>query len=127
MPGVADKAWKAQERRVAELFAAVFGSGERTPLSGSASGHGTSADIKDLPVPLYVEHKHSGGGKARPAAILTLYRDTRTKARREQKLAIVVHHEHGTHLRTGTVGLATLLKLLEIAWQSGRLAEVPDD
>jgi hypothetical protein len=122
-----DKAWKAQERRVAELFAEVFGSGSRTPLSGSASGHGTSADIKDLPVPLYVEHKHSGGGKARPAAILSLFRDTRTKARREGKLAIVVNHEHGTQLRTATVGLATLLRLLDIAWKAGQITEVPDD
>lgn len=112
---------------MAALFAAVFGSGERTPLSGSASGHGTSADIINLPVPLYIEHKHSGGGKAKPAAILGLYLDTRTKARREHKLAIVVNHAHGTQLRTATVSLATLLSLLGIAWKAGEITEVPDD
>lgn len=44
--------WKTTERQSAALFG-----GRRVPLSGSNSGHKTSADVMDVPKWLYVECK----------------------------------------------------------------------
>lgn len=44
--------WKVTERAAAALFG-----GERVPLSGSNSGHGTSADVRKVPSWLYIEVK----------------------------------------------------------------------
>lgn len=51
---MADKAWKAYERRVARFFGS-----ERTPLSGINSRHDTSSD--SLHSTLYVETKSAAG------------------------------------------------------------------
>jgi len=80
---VADTDWKAAERRLAEKLRGV-----RAPLSGRNGGGGTSGDyIPAVPGRdwLYAEFKLYG-----KAAILTLFADTRTKAKTEGRRPLVV-------------------------------------
>ncbi len=79
-----DKTWKAVERRIAKRLG-----GQRNPLSGIRSGHGTHGDL--LHPTLYGEFKHTVR-----AAILTLLRATRKLAKREHKMPLIVMHEKGT-------------------------------
>lgn len=76
---MADKAWKQAERRGARFFCA-----ERNPLSGSASKHTRSDSLHPQ---LYVEQKYR-----QSTAIWTLYEDTRTKARVEEKIPVIINH-----------------------------------
>lgn len=78
---MADKTWKAVERRIASLLG-----GRRTPLSGGNSGHGTSADV--LGVSEYVEIKH---GKR----LFPLWREfveSEKQAKKEGKKLLFVCH-----------------------------------
>ena len=72
-----DKVWKAFERRVSKFFKTT-----RTPLSGGNSKQ-TRSDT--LHPKLYIEMKYR-----KKSTIWTLYEDTRTKAKSEGKLPIVV-------------------------------------
>ena len=74
-----DKAWKAAERRGARFFKS-----ERNPLSGSASKHTRSDSLHKS---LFIEQKFR-----QKTALWTLYEDTRTKARREGKIPVVINH-----------------------------------
>ena len=71
-----EPAWKAAERRIAEMFFS-----ERTPLSGSNSKHTKSDTLSDQ---FYVEAKYREFHSAR-----TLLEDTRKKAKEERKLPVV--------------------------------------
>lgn len=81
---MADKAWKALERRVAAFFHAIG----RTPLSGSNSRHNTESDT--LHPAIYVECKQ----RARSGAV-ALFRDTEAKARKEKKIPVVALQQTG--------------------------------
>ena len=75
--------WKKLERRVCAKFG-----GLRTPLSGSNSQHGTSADCIDSNYPwLYIEIKLR-------ASFLhhTIFKQTATAAKKEGKTPILVTH-----------------------------------
>jgi hypothetical protein len=76
--------WKVAERRIARRFGA-----ERNPLSGIRSGHGTHSD--SLHPKLYIETKHFARH-----ALFPLLDDTRTKAKREGKTALVALCRKGT-------------------------------
>jgi len=80
---MADKRWKAQERRVMRWFG-----GERTPLSGSGSKMTRSDGLMEN---LYVENKD----QRRHRGLRTLVDDTRAKAKEEGKLPIVTLTEPG--------------------------------
>jgi hypothetical protein len=69
--------WKAVERRIARFFGV-----DRNPLSGTWGGQGTSSD--SMHPELYIEAKH----RARHAAV-SLWRDTKQKAKREGKTPVV--------------------------------------
>lgn len=73
---MADKAWKAFERRVAAFFGCL-----RNPLSGSNSRHSESDTLHET---LYIECKQ----KARIANI-TLWDDTKIGATKEGKIPVV--------------------------------------
>jgi hypothetical protein len=84
---MADKAWKAFERRVAAFFHAIG----RTPLSGSNSRHNTESDT--LHPDLYVECKQ----RAKSGAV-ALFRETEAKARKEKKVPVVALQQTGDTL-----------------------------
>ena len=102
-------AWKAFERRVAKWLRTV-----RTPLSGMMSGHHTSSDT--LHPDIYVECKWT-----KKAAILTLWEDTRKKAKREGKIPFVAMHQRGTKIEFGLLPLdiATEALLLYLERKAG--------
>ena len=79
---MADKTWKAVERRVASFFGA-----RRNPLSGSNSG-GTHSD--SLHEELFIETKH----RVKHSAI-SLWRKTEELARKENKIPVVALCEKG--------------------------------
>jgi hypothetical protein len=81
---MADAWWKAIERRVAAFFATV-----RTPLSGS-SGKVTASDTHHPR--LFIEIK----ARAQHSAV-TLWRQTRNRAIKEEKIPVVVMAERGRH------------------------------
>ena len=93
-------AWKAFERRVAKWLRT-----RRTPLSGMMSGHHTSSDT--LHPDIYVECKWT-----KKAAILTLWEDTRKKAKREGKIPFVAMHQRGTKIEFGLLPLDIATKAL---------------
>lgn len=80
------KTWKAKEAQGASELNP--GAGRRTPLSGSNSGHNTSADAINLNG-LYVEAKHR-----KIHSVLTLLRDTMVQAKAERKIPIVRLTQH---------------------------------
>ena len=80
--------WKGKER----WWARYFG-GDRNPLSGSNSKH-TSGDM--IHNTIYVEVKHR-----QRQAIISLYRDTAKKAKREGKIPVCCVSEKG--MRGGLV------------------------
>jgi hypothetical protein len=71
-----EKTWKRRERAVAQFFGS-----ERTPLSGSGSGHTSSDTLHEA---FYVETKHRA-----KHAIFGLYKDTKKKARKENKIPLI--------------------------------------
>ena len=71
-----DKTWKAAERRIAKLFDT-----ERTPLSGS-NGKVTASDT--LHPKLFIEAK-----KRKKHSVITLYDETKAKAAKEGKIAVI--------------------------------------
>ena len=75
--------WKGFERKIAAFFGT-----RRTPLSGMNSGHNTSSD--SLHDTLYIECK-----KRKSMAVVKLYDDTLKKARKEEKVPVVVVTETG--------------------------------
>lgn len=79
-----DKLWKVHERITARIFG-----GERNPLSGENSRH-TSGDI--IHKSIYAETKTR---KKMPFA--RLYKDTVEKAKRENKIPVIVLFEKGSH------------------------------
>jgi ribosomal protein L37E len=81
--------WKKKEAQGAHELNP--GAGKRTPLSGSNSGHDTSADALHTNG-IYAEFKHR-----KRHAVLELLRDTMQKAKRELKLPVVRLTQHGMH------------------------------
>ena len=79
---MADKTWKAVERRLARFFGA-----QRNPLSGRNSKHSRSDSLHPL---LYLECKH----RVRHSAV-TLWRDSAAKAKKENKIPVVALAEKG--------------------------------
>ena len=75
------KTWKSRERKVAAFFGT-----KRTPLSGGNSGHTRSDSLHEK---LFVEAKHRKVHSA-----VTLWRDAKAKASKEQKTPIVALSEH---------------------------------
>ena len=76
--------WKKLEERVCQKF----GGGHRTPLSGSNSQHGTSADCIKIAYPwLYIEVKLR-------ASFLqhTIFKFVAKSAQKEKKMPILVTH-----------------------------------
>ena len=90
---MADKHWKAFERRVAEFFGL-----RRVPLSGGASGHGTRADLmrrrgeESRKLYLFCELKHWV-----KMAVFTLFYDTRELAEAERKIPVLMLGKRGDH------------------------------
>ena len=80
---MADKSWKALERRVAKML-----NTQRTPLSGGNSKMTQSDTLSDK---YYVEIKYR-----KKIPFLKVFNDTVEKARKEGKKPIVVFHEAGT-------------------------------
>jgi hypothetical protein len=79
---MADKLWKAIERKVAKFFGTL-----RTPLSGSHSAHTRSDTLHDI---LYIETKL----RERHTAV-SLWQQTNNKAKKENKIPCVVLAEKG--------------------------------
>lgn len=96
---MADKVWKARERKIAGEFGAV-----RTPLSGGNSYH-TRGDI--IHSSLYMEVK----GRQNHAAV-KLYDQTKALARKEFKTPVVALWQHG---RPGYLIVCAPEDLMEVA------------
>ena len=79
---MSNSTWKQRERNIAKLFRT-----KRVPLSGSNSGHNTSSDT--MHQNYYVEQKHR-----KRHTTWTLFRDTREKAKKEDKIPIITLTEH---------------------------------
>lgn len=74
---MADKKWKAQERRVSNFFGT-----KRVPLSGRNSGHNTSSD--SLHERLYIEAKYR-----KRIPIFDLWPEIYKKAKKENKIPVL--------------------------------------
>lgn len=94
---MADKAWKRDERKVAEFFGTV-----RNPLSGINSKV-TGSDTRDKR--LYIENK-----RRKSHAVMNLLREVRKAAMSEEKLATVCLTEHNR------VGFGILVHSDDIVW-----------
>uniref|UniRef100_A0A6H1ZS84 Uncharacterized protein n=1 Tax=viral metagenome TaxID=1070528 RepID=A0A6H1ZS84_9ZZZZ len=81
---MADKTWKAVERRIAAWFKT-----QRVSLSGGNSKISRSDTMHSQ---LFVEIKHR-----QKHALWSLYRQTKTLAEKENKLPILAIHETGGH------------------------------
>ena len=95
--------WKKLERRVCAKFG-----GKRTPLSGSNSQHGTSADCIDSCYPwLYIEVKHR-------ACFLhhTIFKLAAKAAKKENKTPILVTHVKNEDSELVTVKIEDFLEIL---------------
>ena len=73
---MADKAWKAAERRLAKIFGT-----RRRPLSGGNQGGGRDDSMHEV---LYIENKYTSR-----SSLWTLYRDTRDKAKKEGRVPVL--------------------------------------
>ena len=86
--------WKRVEARVAQYIDPL--AGRRTPLSGSNSGHGTSADAILPSYPwLFVEVKHGRSVPPTWDGRRELYIATARLAQREGRYALLVLHPKG--------------------------------
>ena len=98
-----DKSWKAFERYCAKLLGTM-----RTPLSGGMSGHGTRSDT--LHSQVFLECKHTKGKSAQ----FTLWEDTKKKAKREGKIAVLAQRKKGTRVSTLTLPLELGMEALRL-------------
>lgn len=80
------KTWKEVERRVANFFGC-----RRQRLSGSSGRSDQTASDTDHPW-LYIEVKHR-----QKFAVQSLFDDCVKKAKKEDKIPVLVLHEHGRH------------------------------
>jgi len=80
----AKSTWKQRERDIAGFFFS-----ERTPLSGGNSKHSCSDSLSP---DFYVEAKFRA-----KLSLMTLYRDTEAKARKEGKIPVVALCEKSKH------------------------------
>ena len=92
--------WKQRERDIAEDFDT-----KRNPLSGSMSGHSSSDSLSDT---FYLESKL----RAKPGG-WNLFMDTRDKAKRENKIPIVILSKKYHKDKIAMVDYDFLLGLLE--------------
>ena len=92
--------WKQRERDIAEDF-----NTKRNPLSGSMSGHSSSDSLSDT---FYLESKL----RAKPGG-WNLFMDTRDKAKRENKIPIVILSKKYHKDKIAMVDYDFLLGLLE--------------
>uniref|UniRef100_A0A6M3JIX9 Uncharacterized protein n=1 Tax=viral metagenome TaxID=1070528 RepID=A0A6M3JIX9_9ZZZZ len=81
---MSDKSWKAVERKVAKTLGT-----ERTPLSGGNSKQTRSDSLHDK---IYLETKQRAH-----FSVLSLYRETLSKARKENKVCVLCLKEKGKH------------------------------
>jgi hypothetical protein len=101
--------WKAVERRIAKQLG-----GQRNPLSGIRSGHGTHGDL--LHPTLYGEFKHT-----KRAAILSLLRATVKLAKRERKIPLVIMHEKGTQNYAAVLPFSDFLTIWNALREAGEV------
>ena len=95
--------WKRLESRVCQKF-----SGKRTPLSGSNSQHGTSADCIETSYPwLYIEVKLR-------ASFLhhTIFKQAAKAAQKENKTPILVTHAKNEDSELVTVKIEDFLEIV---------------
>jgi len=102
---MADKKWKAKERKVAKWFGT-----ERNPLSGINGKHTGSDTLHET---LFIEHKHR-----KAHSLGNLLRDTIAKARKEEKIPVVTLTEDN---RKGFMVLCREEDLQAIANQRGKV------
>ena len=98
-----DKSWKAVERKAARSLGT-----ERTPLSGGNSKQTRSDSLHDE---IYLETKHRNH-----FSVLSLYRETLFKARKENKVAVLCLKEKGKHGELAVVDW----KLFAELWNKSR-------
>jgi len=108
--------WKKLEQRVCQKF-----SGVRTPLSGSNSQHGTSADCIGTAFPdLYIEIKLR-------ASFLhhSLFKDAAKMAKAEGKIPLLVTHVKNEESELVTLRIEDFLEISNsgIASQSNRVTK----
>lgn len=106
---MADKVWKAVERKIARFFGT-----ERAPGSGS-SGKITASDT--LHPKLFIEIKHRSKN-----AVMAWYRKAREKAKREKKIPVVALHLKSTHTWLIVCSVSDLPQVANFLE-----SEVPDD
>ena len=92
--------WKQRERQIADDFGT-----KRNPLSGSMAGHSSSDSLSDT---FYLESKL----RAKPGG-WNLFMDTRDKAKRENKIPIVILSKKYHKDKIAMVDYDFLLGLLE--------------
>ena len=101
------RAWQKLEQRVCAKFG-----GRRTPLSGSNSQHGTSADcIETMYSGFYIEVKLR-------ACFLhhTIFKATAKSARKEDKTPILVTHVKNEDSELVTLRIEDFLELVEAGY-----------
>jgi len=98
----AKKTWKALESRVAAKLG-----GKRTPLSGSNSQHGTSADVIGGLDWAYVEVKLRAQFMHH-----ALFKAVAVQAKKEGKVPLLVTHQKNDRGELVTLRLDDLIKLL---------------
>jgi len=101
----AKRTWQKLEQRVCEKLG-----GRRTPLSGSNSQHGTSADCMNCKIlpNAYLEIKYR-----KTFAHHALFKDTAAKAKKECRLPLLITHVGGNHGELVTLRLDDLIKLVQ--------------
>jgi len=99
------RTWQKLEERVCAKFG-----GRRTPLSGSNSQHGTSADcINCISNPnLYIEIKLRA-----KFALHSFFYDAEKQAKKEYKIPVLVTHEKSRHGELVTLRLDDFLLLIK--------------
>ncbi|MBA7712890.1 hypothetical protein ES703_121881 [subsurface metagenome] len=113
---MADKAWKAFERRVAKSLGTV-----RTPLSGISSRH-TSSDT--LHPDLYVECK-----MRKRSLVHTLFTLASKQAKVERKIPVMAMHVARSHTTIAIIDWDFFLQLwhTHTNWPLGRLDDERSD
>ena len=81
--------WKELERRIARMFKKLDETARRVPLSGLAHFE-TGADVYVENIPLFIDVK-----MRKRFLHHTLFRQVREKAKRENRIPILVTHEKG--------------------------------
>lgn len=97
--------WKGLESRVCKKFL-----GTRTPLSGSNSQHGTSADCMNCAIlpNVYIEIKSRS-----ELYTHALFKDAAAKAKKEGKLPLLVTHQKNDKGELVTLRLSDFLGLIK--------------